>query len=384
MMKEYIAQNNIFDFATSELSHSAFFAWLISQADPKSDYTIDVRTKSLEFINECLKIYKFDPITELENINSVIVKRELKHIDIVAFITTKTCRKIGLIIEKKVGAQESRKNQLREYFAKGTSIIDNHFNSMENEKVFIYLKSGYDFDDPLTRFDKKRNIIPTNFKKINFQKLYAIFPVSKIYKDSILRSYTSWIKKNYDSVMYKLNIERLLSRQEGSDLLTEDHIGQTYLIKNIFVKSFNEHKNPICSEIDKNGHYCYYYTDDMFIKLGYDRGGSPWSELWFPKISDISYFYRIQLNKPDPLFHVRLGYWDKGNRSLEKQSLHEKYLTLIEAKGLTHLKANLKFNSSNLSSCMSAFKVLEKSIEDLQMIEGLHFDFISAINKCNM
>jgi hypothetical protein len=158
--------------------------------------------------------------------------------------------------------------------------------------------------------------------------------------------------------------------------LQNDHIGQTHLIKNIFNKSFEKCKLPICSEKDKNGHHRYYYSNDMFIKLGTDKG-SPWTELWFSEISDVSYFYRLQLNKPEPLFHARLGYWGKGKRSNEKAKIQDRYVKLIDKHGLLNLKTKFNFNPNNYVSSLSAFSILEKPIEALQKIEELHLEFIS-------
>jgi|SRR3972149_6494857 len=136
-MNILINKYNILDFATSELSHSAFFSWLINQIDPQSDYSLEVREKGLELVNECLKTHKIKPINGLGDIDSAIVKRELSHIDIAAFINTKSGRKIGIIIENKVGAQESRKNQLTDYFKEGTKLIEEHFKKAESEKILF-------------------------------------------------------------------------------------------------------------------------------------------------------------------------------------------------------------------------------------------------------
>lgn len=366
-----------------------FFAWLIRQIGPDSDYnSSEVQNKGLELLNECLKIHEFEPISGLKDIDSVDVTRELSHIDIVAFIKTKGGRNIGLIIENKVGAQESRKNQLIDYCAEGKKIIDENFKNQKSDKVFIYLKSDYDYDDPLTRFDENRNIVKTNFKIINFKKLFEIFDASKNFEDSILKSYAWWMENKYKYIKHKLTVDigELLSINKGPKLLENDHIGQTRLIKNIFVKSFNN-KQPECAEKDVNGYHRYYYTSKldsgMFIKLG-TNSGSPWTELWFsekPVLSDISFFYRLQFNRLEPLFHARLGYWDKNNRSSEKQNLHDKYLTLIDKHGMKNLKTDFKFNPNNQVSSMSTFRILGEPIEILQKIEELHFDFLSEIEK---
>ena len=379
-MNILINKYNIFDFATSELSHSAFFSWLIKQIDPKSYYSLEVREKGLELVNECLKTHKIKPINGLGDIDSAIVERELSHIDITAFIYTKSGRKIGIIIENKVGAQESRKNQLTDYFKEGTKLIEEHFKKAESEKIFIYLKSDYDFDDPLTRFDSNGNVVTTNFKKIDWREIYKIFEKSKSSEDSILQSYACWIKKKYDSIENKLNVSHLLLPNEGIKLLKNDHIGQVHLIKEIFAKLFGD-KKPFCGKKDESGYHRWYYLSDLYLKLGTDKG-SPWSELWFSEESNgLNYFYRLQPNVPEPLLHARLGCWVSENPIAEKQGLYNKYINLIYKHGLSNLKSKFKFNPNNNESTLSAFNLIGASIEELRRIEELHLDFLSSVRE---
>jgi hypothetical protein len=369
-------ENNIFDFATSELSHSAFFAWLISQIAPKSDYHADVSEKGLELVNECLIISGNSTINKLEDIDKIVVKRELSHIDIVVFIRAKNNRKIGIIIENKVGAQESRKRQLLDYFEEGQKLIDGYFKNEKNEKVFIYLKSDYDYDDPLVRFDSKRKLISTNFKKIGWKSLYRIFENSKSSNDSILKSYSYWIEEKHNLIESKLNINTQISSSKGIEQLEEDHVGQVHILKSVFCELFDG-KKPFCGEKDDNGYYRWYYKPNIFVKLGTDKG-SPWSELWFSDLGfdELSFFYRIQLNKPQPLLHARLGYWGTEDRIKEKKELYERYMICVKKYGLLDLTSNFKFNSNNYVSTLCAFKLIGNSIEQLSEIQKIHLDFI--------
>ncbi len=343
---------------------------------------MEIREKGLELVNECLKSHRIAPINGLGDIDSATVKRKLSHIDIAAFINTKSGRKISIIIENKVGAQESRRDQLTDYFKKGTTLIDKYFRNTESEKIFIYLKSDYDYDDPLTRFDLNGQVVATNFKKIGWRDVYRIFGTSKSSEDSILRSYACWIKKKHDSIEYKLNVNRLLSPSEGIELLKEGHIGQVHIIKEIFAKSFRD-KRPSCGKKDENGYHRWYYGSNFYLKLGTDKGGSPWSELWFPEDSaeDLCYLYGLRLNKSKPLLHAVLGYWGSGNRIAEKQDLYARYINLINKHGLSNLKSEFKFNPNNHKSTLCAFNLIGNPIEELRKIEELHLDFLSIIKR---
>jgi hypothetical protein len=365
-------KKNIFDFATTELSHSAFFAWLICQTDPSSDYSTAVREQGLSVVNTCLKSHNIDPIEKLEDIESTIVERESFHIDITVFIKTKTGRNVGIIIENKIGAHESRKNQLMDYYSSGKKWITEQSKGKPTEEAFVYLKSDYDFEDPLVRKDDNNNLITLKFKKIDWQKIYHLFKDNIHSDDSIIRSYACWITKKYQSILNHLDVNRLLSGNDGRDLL-KSHIGQVTLIKSIFDKLFKDYKRPCCREKDKNGYLRFYYQKDYpFFKLGTDKG-SPWSELWLSEMSDSHYYYRLQINAQGPLLHARLY----GGTEEKRKYFREEYEKLIDKHGLSEFKANLRpSNIKYYAYTMFSFVLLEKSIEELRKIEDVNNDFL--------
>jgi len=377
------SEYNIFHFATSELSHSAFFAWLIKQIDPQSDYSLEVREQGLELVNECLKTYHLERINGLEDIDLVEVEREVKRenskIDITAFIRTKSGRKIGIIIENKVGAQESRKNQLLDYYKNGENIIKEHFKANDAEKVFIYLKSDYDYDDPLVRQDSEGKLSPTRFEKINWKDLYHLFEKRTDSQDSILRSYALWIKEKHDSIQEKLNkpIEHLLSEK------INNQIEQERLIKEIFEKTFSDKKTPSWSKKDRHGYLFYYYGPELFLKLGISRGGGRWTELWFEdEKKSLNYFYRIEAGKS--FIYAKLGCWERDSvvrekAELKKKELRDKYISLIE----NRIKSDRDNSSSKptYATIIGAFNFQGKSIKDLRKIEEVHFDFLKIFRE---
>jgi len=394
-------KNNIFDFATSELSHSGFFAWLISQIDPgSSGYDKAVRTKGLELVNKMFEKYAFNPIPSLKDIESATVEREesvrrgKSRIDIIAYIRLKDGTNIGLVIENKVGADESSRNQLADYHKDGTELIKKHFYHEASDKVFIYLKSDYDFEDPLVRFklDKNTDRVlatkPTRFRKIDWRDLYTLFQNTLSTPDSILKSYSRWIKKKHDSIQSKLDLSRLLSKIEGAKLL-KDHIGQVQLIKNIFKKHFSK-KHPIFAGRDHNNYTRYYYSRDpqFFLKLGFDQGGTQWTQVWFPRVGkagEIGFFYEVKVRTirggDEPFIRAEVGYWGKKNKVNEKRKINTAYANLIPKYNLEQIRCNFQFKANKKVSSLYAFELVGHNIQTLQKIEDLTDDFLKQLSS---
>ncbi len=120
---------NIFDFATSELSQDAFFAWLMSWADDEFDEDPQLKECAKNFITHCLRM-EFEDFSE--PIHRVVVKKQYNHIDLLIVVNGK----YGIVIEDKTNSS-----------IHGTQMED-YRNFMKNEQqetenvVFIYLKTG--------------------------------------------------------------------------------------------------------------------------------------------------------------------------------------------------------------------------------------------------
>lgn len=100
---------NIFNFATSELSHDAFIAWLLSWSDPV------YHNNSLNsFSFKVLK--KFFEISDkkISDIKEVEVKTQWRNIDVLVIVTEETGNKWAIIIENKMYTSE-HSDQLKRY-----------------------------------------------------------------------------------------------------------------------------------------------------------------------------------------------------------------------------------------------------------------------------
>ena len=136
---------NIFDYATSELSHDAFIAWLMSWADPQfeghalHELSRDVLFKC--FINTC----QLQPDSL-----KVEVIRQHYHIDVFVKVTTTDNTVWGLIFENKVYTHQ-HSDQLNRYKATiaekenldADNILGIYYKMWEQSNMNVVNSSGY-------------------------------------------------------------------------------------------------------------------------------------------------------------------------------------------------------------------------------------------------
>jgi hypothetical protein len=373
---------SLFHFATKELAHSDFFAWLIKQIDPDAhEYGQDVREAALKFVNRMLTKFSdrcVQPIASLEDVKSCSVKREEEHIDVTAYIRLKDSRRIGLIIENKVGAQESRPGQLRDYFEKGSELTQNHLGTYAPEIAFIYLKSDYDFEDPLVRCDGEGARVITNFRKLDWKSLYDLFGHQK-FDDSILMSYASWISEKYEWIEQRLKTDNLLGQGVGKMLAS--HEGQTALIKAVFSRLIGD-KKP-CSAEQKSGCLHIRYNCESYMKLGSNRG-EPWTQLWGWNHGKLTLFYRLQMHYqdkgPEPRLHLKTYSDGQDVATDDKVRIKELYETLIHQYSLSDIWQDPnRWTPQAWETDMGSFKLVGNSIEDLKRIEDLHEELVKVL-----
>lgn len=100
---------NLFDFATSELSHDAFIAWLLSWADPS--YTEDSLNP---FSSRVLKDFFDIAEVKLTGIQKVEVKTQYRNIDVLVLVTNRSGKRWAIIVENKIHTRE-HSDQLNRY-----------------------------------------------------------------------------------------------------------------------------------------------------------------------------------------------------------------------------------------------------------------------------
>jgi hypothetical protein len=365
-------KDNLFDFATSELSHSAFFAWLIQQIDPNAvRYGRNVRDLALELVNRMLIALGNPPIGNLSDVQKCEVMREERHIDITAYIRLRD-RGIGLVIENKVGTHESREHQLADYRQVGNELIKEHFEDLPAQSAFKYLKSDYDFEDPLVRCDGSGNRLDTGFRKFNWKNIHWLFS-DKTFHDSILDSYSSWISANHDRIERSLDVGILLS-SGGEKILATHHSGQVAMIKAIFSRLLSS-KRP-CSLQNKDGYLWIRYNCELFILMGTDRG-NPWTQLWGWRKDGFRIFYRLQIhyegNAPKPLLHIKTYGDEKSTGVTEKNQIKDLCKQMVDRHKLSGLWHDpSRFRPNAWETDIGSFGLVSTSIETLKRIEDLH------------
>lgn len=132
------ATPNIFDFATSELSQDAMFAWLIQWADIKyAESDAEIHNTAQLFLRLLLGSDSFV-------INTVEVGRQWKNIDVWAKINNDTF----LIIEDKTNTS-THDNQLERYRA----IVEAEYKGMMSQLYYTYVKTGNEPFDKLKKVE---------------------------------------------------------------------------------------------------------------------------------------------------------------------------------------------------------------------------------------
>jgi len=108
-MKENDKTPNLFDFATSELSHDAFIAWLLSWADPS------FKDQQLHTFSQAV-LFDFIEITgkNIPDVQKVDVKTQYRNIDVLVLLTDESGQRWVVIVENKMHTRE-HSDQLNRY-----------------------------------------------------------------------------------------------------------------------------------------------------------------------------------------------------------------------------------------------------------------------------
>ncbi|TWI83278.1 PD-(D/E)XK nuclease superfamily protein [Lacibacter cauensis] len=175
---------NIFYVATSELSHDAFFTWLLQWADPKhSDTNQELHLLGKSFIKLLLHDQFAEEINTLSSIKAV---RQWKNIDVwVEIFCSNT--KILLIVENKTFTVE-HSNQLLRYKETGeTFCAEQGF-----ELSCAYVKVGSETKKLITAIQEK------GYKTVHRQALLQFFSTMHC-KHPLVADYVNYLQKLEDT-----------------------------------------------------------------------------------------------------------------------------------------------------------------------------------------
>ena len=207
-------KNNLFYYATKELSQDAFICWLSSYALDEADNSDkELVNCAKNFIGELLE-KGIESDIDIERVHLINVERQVENIDVL--LTVKYLEKTyKIIIEDKIHSSE-HDNQLERYK-----------NLIENESIHlicIYYKTG--FQSNLSEVDKagyklfNRNDVLNLLQKCksenailnNYREYWENFDeISQSYKNRLLEDWPDWQAVNgfYDEMQTRLIKEGL-------------------------------------------------------------------------------------------------------------------------------------------------------------------------------
>lgn len=251
----YKYQNNLFNWATSELSQDAFFCWLLSWLE-KPNITLEnskLREVAFKFLekltNKDLDIHKVE--------GHIKVHRQKNHVDIAIKLNK---YQYWILIEDKVHGKDSKSKQRKyaETFLK---------NDPGYEVIQSYIKTGtidssdYNLDIPLIGIDE-------------LNELFASYNLNnQIYLD-----FKNYIKQKIEE---RETIKKELFETKRYDGL-KFHIGQSLFFDQLLNEGFLGIDNRKC-----------------YKKVGVSRGGQQWTELWLTNHKEKwdyedAIFYRLE------------------------------------------------------------------------------------------
>lgn len=274
--------NNLFSFATSELSQDAFFCWSLNWLAVKEDTDNPYYKYGKAMLDLFLGEYKKDTYKEVK------VLKQFNRIDVLVLFKDNQDNQYALIIEDKTNTSEHNeqienyKNQLNDALSKDENI--GYKNLPGNQIYTAYVKTGIMYTDDL---DMKNKVNTT----INLDKLFKFLDLfhelsnqtistinSNIYLDYYeylhgINDFQNEIINNFKKNQYVENYESTHT-ELGYKNIFQDPYAQYYFLKKIFVEC---DKNRNSSESPKN--------DEIIFKSriysGSNKDGTKWTQYCF-------------------------------------------------------------------------------------------------------
>ena len=288
-------RNNIFNFATSELSQDAFICWCLNWLNYEDS---ELRALAVDLLKE------FGEENVSDN-QEILIKRQFKKIDIL--VVFKELNRV-YIIEDKVNSSE-RKKQLEEYEEKINKLDENEKKDLRIdgnlEVKTVYFKTGF-------HFSPDKNV---KANKIITGKMFKEILEKYRNKNEILDSY-------YEYLVRKLNDYKNMENYLEYELIPDERwnicrfrIAQYCFLKEMFleervVSSSNSKNSSIYSEYDLLG-------KDKNIQIAGTN-------------QEFRIFWRIEELRKGPCLRLIFYHeYDKKNEEL-KNIRKEKYETVYE------------------------------------------------------
>jgi len=296
-------ENNLFRYATKELSQDALFCWLINWINyPEStQYPVGVATLNL-FLG------KNKPDTYF----NVQVKRQYKKIDVLILFNDR----YALIIEDKTNTSEHG-----EQIARYRDLMKDEY--PDKQIMTAYIKTGIIYDEDARIIHKADTVVTLE------DLLATLEPYKESAQSDILRNYVAYISEiSEDRTRIREEIE---SGQYENALKTE--YGQFSFLDQVF------HARSKGTEVGKyyiaEGKLDLVYKD--YVYAGSNNGGTPWTQYCFfaqkypqqlanKAIHEYQYLFwridcnwaRIEKKNPDsayvPEYYIALRHYDENTK----------------------------------------------------------------------
>ena len=177
--------NNIFKYATRELSQDAFLAWLINWInEPENDLNKGIRKLSKEFISNIIKS-KTEWVDLLKNDKDLKIKVELQYYNIdvlVQIYNEKTDKYLFVIIEDKVQSLE-HDSQIDRY----KNIVKEKYKDCKDEDILTCYYKPY--DECGINLKKVDCIYVRKRQADDDDKIYGIYELLQKYEQDINQEY---------------------------------------------------------------------------------------------------------------------------------------------------------------------------------------------------
>ncbi len=296
--------NNLFDFATSELSQDAILCWCINWFNVNDKY---MKKMSKEVIKLLMDV-------DIEKEENIYIYQQISKSDILLYFPI---NKIAWIIEDKVYTSEHGK-QINRYKKAIQALNDNkkrelHLGDSYDIKT-TFFKTGFFYDD-----DK---IVEAD-KLVKGIELYEILEKYREFS-IILDMYCEYFKKWYiDWYDQHKNYQDISQANHWEWNISQYTIAQYTFIRKIFDESRWKGKEGSKNNLSEE-------EKDLFkVYHGSNVGGRPWTEIniFSDEIRTDYYhiFWRVDTEKRGP--YISLRFYDNYNTKDEKQKQEhiEKY-----------------------------------------------------------
>ena len=288
--------NNIFDFATKELSQDAVICWMLNWVKYPESELFELGKDMFALLGE----------KEINVNQKITIKTQFKKADIVVVLHGE--RRIIIIEDKVYSTEHDNQIDLYKKTISDSEVqkeLDVTGDAITDIRT-VYFKTGFFYDyDKLIVAKKKANIIVHGIDFLKVIEPYALCTESEILKTYAihLKELIGWYDEHGDFTK---------RTNDGNYYISQFEIAQYRFIRTIFPEEkWNKH------------------TGEFFVENG-SSSGRPWTEtcicpeMYYSDGSSFCFFWRVDSDKGGP--YLSLRFYDSFARNGdEEMQRHKKY-----------------------------------------------------------